>query len=235
MSNRFEVASHAGPVPVSAIGAEARSRFISRTYNHLFVSILLFVGIEAMLFGSGMAEPIARAMLSVNWLLVLGAFVVVSWLASHAAHRAESLGAQYLALAGFVVAEALIFVPLLFVANYYAPGAISSAALVTLVAFAGLTGIAFWTRRDFSFLGSLLRWAFVIALVAIVGGVVFGWGLGTWFSVGMVGLAGAAILYDTSNVIHRYPEDRYVAAALSLFASVALMFWYVLRLFIGRR
>ncbi len=74
----------------------------------------------------------------------------------------------------------------------------------------------------------------MLALVAIVGGIVFGFELGTWFSVAMVGFAGAAILYDTSNVLHHYPQDRYVAAALSLFASVALMFWYVLRLFMSR-
>jgi len=70
--------------------------------------------------------------------------------------------------------------------------------------------------------------------MAIVGGVLFGFHLGTWFSVAMVGFAGAAILYDTSNVLHHYPEDRYVAASLELFASVALMFWYVLRLFMAR-
>ena len=51
----------------------------------------------------------------------------------------------------------------------------------------------------------------------------------------MVGLAGAAILHDTSNVLHHFPEDRYVGAALELFASVALMFWYVLRLFMSSR
>lgn len=224
----------AGAMPVGAIGVNARARFIMRTYNHLFGSILGFVILEVLLFTSGLAERIARAMLSVNWLLVLGGFVVVSWLASRTAHRAVSMRAQYAALVGFVVAEALIFVPLLYIANYYAPGAIQSAALVTLLAFAALTGIAFWTRKDFSFLGAILRWAFVVALVAIVGGVVFGFELGTWFSVAMVGLAGAAILYDTSRVMHHYPEDRYVAAALELFASVALMFWYVLRLFLSR-
>ena len=42
-------------------------------------------------------------------------------------------------------------------------------------------------------------------------------------------LFGAAILYDTSNVLHHYPEDRYVGAAVQLFASVALLFWYVLQ------
>jgi FtsH-binding integral membrane protein len=58
--------------------------------------------------------------------------------------------------------------------------------------------------------------------------------LGTWFSVAMVALAGASILYDTSNIIHHYRDDRYVGAALELFASVAMMFWYLLRLFMSR-
>lgn len=65
--------------------------------------------------------------------------------------------------------------------------------------------------------------------------VIFGFQLGTFFSVAMVGFAGAAILYDTSNILREYPEDRYISAALQLFASVALMFWYVLRLFMGER
>jgi hypothetical protein len=151
------------------------------------------------------------------------------------ASSSESLGAQYAALAGFVVAEAIIFVPLLYMANQVAPGVITSAALVTLLGFGGLTAVAFTTRKDFSFLGGILRWAMILALVAIVSAVLFGFSLGTWFSVAMVGVAGAAILYDTSNVLNRYPEDRYVAGALQLFASVALMFWYVLRIFMGSR
>jgi FtsH-binding integral membrane protein len=80
-----------------------------------------------------------------------------------------------------------------------------------------------------------LLWAAIAAALLIVASVIFGFNLGTWFSVGMVVLAGAAILYDTSNVLHHYSEDRYVAAALELFASVALMFWYVLRLFLSSR
>jgi FtsH-binding integral membrane protein len=161
--------------------------------------------------------------------------VIVSWFASRAAHRATSPATQYLALGAFVFAESIIFIPLLYIANQYAPGAITSAATVTLTGFAGLTFIAFRTRKNFSFLGGLLRWGFILAMVAIVGGVLFGFDLGTCFSVAMVGLAGGAILYDTSKIIHDFPEDRHVAAALELFASVALMFWYVLRLFIGSR
>jgi uncharacterized protein len=111
---------------------------------------------------------------------------------------------------------------------------VRSAAAVTLFGFAGLTAVALITRKDFSFLRGVLMWGGVVALVLIVAGALFGFQLGTYFSVAMVALAGVAILYDTSNVIHHFPEDRYVAAALELFASVALMFWYVIRLFLSR-
>lgn len=223
---------------IQAVGdasVEARARFISRTYNHLFGAIVAFAGTEYVLFKTGVAYAILEALVGTSWLLVLGGFMVVSWLASRAANTATSMPAQYAALGGFVLAQAIIFVPLLALAENVAPGAIPSAGLVTMLGFAGLTAVAFTTRKDFSFLGGLLRWAGIVALVAIVAGVIFGFQLGTWFSVGMIGFAGAAILYDTSNVIHHYPEDRYVGAALALFASVALMFWYVLRIFIDRR
>ena len=215
--------------------ADAREKFIVRTYNHLFGAIILFALIEVGLFMSGVAETIAAKMLGTSWLLVLGAFMVVSWLASRAAFSSRSKTTQYAALIGVVAAQALSFVPLLFIADAYAPGAIQSAALTTMLGFAGLTAVAFLTRKDFSFLGGVLRWGFVIALVAIVAGLGFDFALGTFFSVAMVGLAGGAILYDTSNVLRHFPEERYVAASLQLFASVALMFWYVLQLFIASR
>ncbi|HEX8691962.1 MAG TPA: Bax inhibitor-1 family protein [Longimicrobium sp.] len=222
------------PASVSALGTQARAAFIQKTYLHLLGAILAFTFVELVLFASGAAYPMARAMLGVSWLFVLGGFVVAGWLFSSMAHKAQTLPAQYAALAGYVLVEAVVFVPLLVMANFTAPGAIQSAALATLLGFTGLTTVVLMTRKDFSFLGSVLRWAGVVALVLIVCGVVFGFQLGTFFSVAMIALAGAAILFDTSNVLHHYPEDRYVGAALSLFASVALMFWYVLRLFMSR-
>jgi len=230
-----EYSPHPGTAQAPVTEVTERAVFIARTYSHLFGAIVGFTLLEVFLFRSGLAEPIAQALLSVNWLFVLGGFVLVSWIASRAAASADATGTQYAALAGFVVAEAIIFVPLLFVANYYAPGAIQSAATMTLLGFTGLTAVAFVTRSDFSFLRGLVLWSVVVAMLLIVGSVLFGFELGTWFSVAMVGVAGAAILYDTSAVIHDYPEDRYVAASLQLFASVALMFWYVLQLFTSRR
>jgi len=218
-----------------SLGVDARARFITRTYNHLFGAIIGFAAFEIALFKSGFAEVIAQSMMGMSWLFVLGAFMVTSWIATHVASSSTSKPAQYAALAAYVMLQGLIFVPLLYVANEFAPGVISSAALVSFVGFAGLTAIAFYTRKDFSFLRGILLWGGVGALALIVAGALFGFELGTFFSVGMVVFAGAAILYDTSNVIHHYPEDRYVGAALALFASVALLFWYVLRLFLGNR
>jgi uncharacterized protein len=212
-----------------------RSLFLVRTYTHLLGAIVAFVLLELFYFATGLAEAIAEPLLSVNWLLVLGAFIVVSWMATGMAARAESRAAQYTGLAIYVVAESIIFVPLLYVADSFAPGAIRSAATLTVLAFIGLTLIVFRSGKDFAFLAGLLRWAGVLALLAIVGAVLFGVGLGMWFSVAMVGLAGAAILYDTSKIIHVFPSDRYVAGALELFASIALMFWYVLSIFLGGR
>ncbi|MDH3265600.1 MAG: Bax inhibitor-1 family protein, partial [Gammaproteobacteria bacterium] len=101
-------------------------------------------------------------------------------------------------------------------------------------AFVVLTAVAMFSGRDFSFLRTFLIWGGVIALGTIVMGTVVGFHLGTYFSMAMIGFAGAAILYDTSKILKVYPEDRYIAAALELFASIALLLWYVLRFFLAR-
>jgi uncharacterized protein len=214
---------------------DSRSVFITRTYTHLVGGILGFILVELALFESGLAQQIVHFMLGFNWLLIMGAFMLTGWLATRTAQTSTSIGMQYFAYAMYVIAEAIIFVPLLYIANLRAPGTIDSATLVTFLGAGGLMLVAHRTRKDFSFLRAILMWGGVLALVAIVGGVVFGFQLGTWFSVAMIGFAGAAVLYDTSNIINYYPEDRYVAASLQLFASIALMFWYVLRLLMGNR
>ena len=218
-------------IPVAAEDSEVRAAFIARTYAHLLGAVMLFTGLEVVLFATGAADSITETLLGTNWLLVMGAFILLGWLATRTAHRASSLPLQYLALLGYVVAEAIIFVPLLYIAEYASGGGvIATAAAITLVGFTALTAIVFVTRKDFSFMGGLLRWGGVVALMAILSGVVFGFQLGTFFSVGMIALAGGSVLYDTSNILHRHPADRHVGAALELFASLALMFWYVLRL-----
>jgi FtsH-binding integral membrane protein len=219
--------------PVAQASVEDRSEFIWKCYAHVVGAIIAFAAIEVYFFQSGIAEAIAAPMLN-NWWLVLGAFILAGWGASHVAHRVQSVGAQYAALAFFVFVEALIFAPMLWIAYLMQPGIIDSAAGVTLLGCGGLIAVAMITRKDFSFLRSLLVWGGILALIGIFGSLIFGYQMGTWFSLAMIGFAGAAVLYDTSNILHHYPQDKYVAASLALFASIALMFWYVLRLFMSR-
>jgi FtsH-binding integral membrane protein len=219
--------------PVSDASVEDRSDFIWKCYAHVVGAILAFAAIEVYFFQSGIAERIAAPMLN-NWWMVLGVFILAGWGATHVAHRVQSINAQYAAFAAFIVLEALIFAPMLFIASIRAPGVIDSAAGVTVLGCIGLIATVMITRKDFSFLRGMMVWLFFLALAAIVGSLIFGFELGTWFSVAMIGFAGAAVLYDTSNILHHYPQDKYVAASMQLFASIAMMFWYILRLFMSR-
>lgn len=219
--------------PVAQASDQERSEFIWKCYAHVVGAILAFAAIEAYFFQSGIAERIAAPMLQ-NWWMVLAAFILAGWGATHVAHRVESKNAQYAAFAVFIVLEALIFAPMLFVASMKAPGVIDSAAGVTILGCVGLIATAMITRKDFSFLRGMLVWLFFLALAAIAGSMIFGFELGTWFSVAMIGFAGAAVLYDTSNIMYHYPQDKYVAASMQLFASIAMMFWYILQLFLRR-
>jgi uncharacterized protein len=221
------------PAP-PAISVWRRREFLYRTYAHLLGAIVAFVLLEALYFSTGIAETVAGALLSVSWLLVLGGFVVVGFLGRGFAASERSRTMQYMGLGIYVVAESIIFVPLLYIAEAVAPGAISSAAVLTILGFVGLTAIAFRSGVDFTLVSGLLRWGGVMALVAIIGAVLFSFSLGAWFAIAMIGLAGVAILYDTSRALTRMADDEYVAASLELFASVALMFWYAVSLFSRR-
>jgi hypothetical protein len=213
-------------------GASERAVFIRRTYAHLALAVMAFIVVEWMLLQSPIAAPMARAMTGgFSWLIVLAAFMGVSWLAERWANSETSPGMQYLGLGLFVVAEAVIFLPLLFVAaNFSSPDVIPMAGMITGFLFTGLTATVFLTRKDFSWMRSILAIGGFVALGVIAASIIFGFSLGIIFSAIMVLFASAAILYDTSQVLHHYRTNQHVAAALSLFASVALLFWYVLRI-----
>jgi FtsH-binding integral membrane protein len=215
-----------------------RARFIRKTYLHLAAAILAFVALEVFLFASGAAYSIISIMRiggSMSWLLVLVAFMGVSWLASSWANSQTSKAMQYVGLLLYIVAEAIIFVPLLFMAATFSGGdVIVKAGIVTLGLFLGITSVVFLTRSDFSFLGPILAIGGFVALGFIVASILFGFSLGSLFAFVMVAFAGTAILYETSNVMHRYHTSQHVAASLTLFASIALLFWYILSIFSSR-
>lgn len=224
--------SSGNPFTVAEASADTRAAFIRRTYGHLAGAVLAFVVIEYLLLSWSGSGDLAMKMTSgYNWLIVLGAFMGVSWIADRWAQGSASRAMQYVGLAISVVAHAVIFLPLLYIATYYSsPDVIPTAGAITGLLFLGLTVTVFTTRKDFSFLRSALTIGFFVALGIIVCSIFMGFSLGLVFSGAMVLLAAGSILYTTSNILHHYNEEQHVAASLALFASVALLFWYVLRI-----
>lgn len=225
--------------PVAEAPLETRTDFVRKTYTHLAGAIGVFAVLEWVLlsiippqaiFGLLNASPY-------SWLIVLGAFMAVSWIANKWAYGGASKTMQYAGLGLYVVAEAVIFLPMLMIATLYDPAAIGKAGIVTGFMVLGLTAIAFTTKKDFSFLGGMLKIGFIVALGLVVASIFFpglASGMGLWFSVAMIVLASGSILYNTSQIMYHYAPGQHVAASLSLFASVALLFYYVLRLFMSR-
>jgi FtsH-binding integral membrane protein len=224
--------------------ASERAAFIRRTYAHLAGAILAFTALQAFLFNVAskeVTEAITGIMIGsrFSWLFVLGGFMLVSWLAESWARSDSSVGLQYLGLGLYVVAEAVLFVPLLFVAEYKFEGEhlAAKAGIMTLAVFGGLTLAVFVSGKDFSGLrtylcvGSLLAFGFIVASILFN----FGGMVSLIFCFAMVALASGWIIYQTSNVIHQYRTDQHVAAALALFAAVGLLFWYILQIFLLSR
>ncbi|MBG6131277.1 FtsH-binding integral membrane protein [Aquimarina sp. EL_43] len=220
-------------LPVSSLTDEKRVAFYKKTYTHLAMAVLLFVIVEWIFF---QIEPIVNFAFSMTqgwrWLVMLGGFMLATNYAEKMAFKNHNINQQYLGLLLYVVAEAFIFIPLIGIAMMIAESGganiLNQAAILTLSLFTGLSAVVLITKKDFSFLKSILAIGFFIAIGLIAAGLLFGFNLGLWFSVGMVILASGSILYQTSNMVHKYSEDQYVGASLGLFASLMLLFWYIL-------
>jgi FtsH-binding integral membrane protein len=225
-----------------AARAEASERvaFVRRTYAHLAGAILAFVALEALLL---QVIDVQRTLLplmarsGMSWLVVLLAFTAVSWIANRWAQSDASVGLQYLGLSLYVVAEAVIFLPLLAIAQSRSPDAIPTAGIVTLGLFGGLTAAVFLTRGDYSHIRPILTIGSFVAIAFVIAACIFPFSnlIITIFCFAMVALASGCIIYQTSNILHHYRTDQHVAAALALFAAVALLFWYVLQILMRSR
>lgn len=230
-NNPFVVAANAA--------ASDRASFVRRTYVHLAGAILAFIALEAVLLQTSIGPAMLNWMAGgrFGWLIILAAFMGVSWIADRWARSDASQGKQYLGLGLFVVAEAVIFLPLLYIAAFYTgdPTIIPMAGIITGLLFAGLTATAFITRKDFSFMRGILTIGGFVAMGVIICSIMFGFNLGLFFSGAMVLFAGGSILYTTSNIIHHYRTNQHVAAALALFSGVMLLLWYVLRILMASR
>lgn len=218
---------------LSRADVDTRTDFIQKTYMHVALAVLAFVAVAAVFLQIPGIGRFAIAMTNGwMWLVMLGAFMFATRYAEKMAMESHDQRRQYLGLALYVIAEAFIFIPLLYYATNLTNSStlISQAAVITLGLFTGLSAVVLISGKDFSFLRSGLTIGFFIAMGLIVAGIIFGFNLGLWFSAALVLLAAGSILYQTSNLVHRYTTDQYVAAALGLFAALMLLFWYILQI-----
>ena len=213
-----------------------RATFFKKTYSHVAYAILAFMLVESILLRIVPMEWILMMMGGkFVWLFILGLFWLGSTLSDRLVFHPDR-NKQYLGLGLYVLLEAIIFLPMIAFAVLYSGGEmILQAAIITLFMFSGLTAVVFMTKTDFSFLRTAITIGGFVALGVIVVGAIFGFNLGLWFSVGMVVLASASILYQTSQIKDQFSTDQYVGASLQLFASIMLLFWYVLRILMSRK
>ncbi len=233
------------------MGVSDRVTFLRKTYAHLGVALIAFAAITAgmMRFMTETSLKFSEWALRgrMNWLLVLGLFMVVGYVSERLARSQTSRGIQYVGLAIAVVAEAVLLQPMLWICVYrfgnpalFFSGAggglgeggkiILEAGVITMLIFVGLTVTVFVTKKDFSFMRGVLMICSFGALGVILASMAFGFHLGAVFSGLMILLMAGYVLYQTSLVMSYFPPQGYVAASLMLFSTIATLFWYVLRL-----
>ena len=236
------------------MGVSDRVAFLRKTYGLLGVALIAFAVITAgmMRFMTDTSWGFSKWALTGrwNWLMVIGLFMLVGYVAERLARSETSRGLQYVGLGVFVFAEAMLLQPILwilmikfgnpaelFVANGAAPALSGKAAsilmqaiVITLSIFVGLTLTVFLTKKDFSFMRGVLAIGSFAALGVIIASAIFGFSLGAFFCGAMILLMAGYILYQTSLVMSYFPPTAYVAASLMLFSTIATLFWYVLQM-----
>ena len=160
-------------------------------------------------------------------------------------HLTRSAGAplNYIGLGLFSLLEGFVTAPLIKYSLTVTGGeglamtdpsnVVLQAFVLTGMVFGGLTTYALTTKRDFSFLRGALWMGFfllfglaILAMFGIGESMQMGWGI----SVGWVLLMGGFVLYDTQNIMKRYPSNMAAAAAATLMIDFIIMFQRILML-----
>ena len=234
------------PFSVAEAPAADRAAFYRRTYAHVAGAFAAFGALLFFFFASGIADTVMMGLSSMlksmggfAWLIVMLAFWGGTYAAQSLAANRASRGAQYAGLGLYVVLEALIFIPLIWMVSLKTQGNPAQILLpacgVTAALVVGLSVAVFFTGVDFSF----LRVAIVIGSICALGAVIvfslMGINPGTWFALAMIVLMATVILYQTWMIKDSCETDQHVFAAFILFSAFVTLLWYVISFFLGRR
>ncbi len=241
-------------VPVAQDAPEARLAFLRKVYALLTGSVVIW-GATALVVASNV-ELASRMLGLFGGFLGLLLFMLLAFgLLKVTANR---FPLNVIGLGLFAVLEGLITGPVILGVLAQNQGTIAPDGSLVVTAgtlaagrtlllqafgltgavFGGLTAYALTTKRDFSFLRGAL-WAgffvlFGIGILAMFGigeDFVMGWG----WSAAWVLLFCGFILYDTQNVMRRYPANMAAAAAATLLIDIVILFMHILRLLGNRR
>ncbi len=250
----FAQSSSARPIEgaVATMGVSDRVAFLRKTYAHLGVALIAFAVLTAGIIRLAPETSLRFSAWALggrlNWLVVMGLFILVGYVAEHLARSSTSRGVQYAGLAIGVASWSLLLQPILWVLFYkfgnpemlgisrtglltgQAASILMQAVVITLAIFIGLTATVFITKKDFSFMRGALAIGTFAAFGVIIASLAFGFSLGALFCGAMILLMAGYILFQTSLVMSYFPPSGYVAASLMLFSTVAMLFWYVLQM-----
>lgn len=208
-----------------------RLGFLRRVYAHVFGAIALMVGIEYVLFQTGLAFTLFR-MMGQAWWLVIIAFMAITWVSERMAFSGASTAVQYTGLGLFVGIQSVLAAPIIAIAAMKNPDLIGQAAFLTLMITGGLTLIVVLSKADFSFLRNLLFLAGLAMFVISIASAIWGFHLGILFSGALVVLMCGYILYETSLIMHHLPTTAHVAGALMIFGSISVLFRQILMILV---
>jgi FtsH-binding integral membrane protein len=224
-------------LPVVAEESQSTQKaFLVKTYSNLILAVFVFAG---TIFFSATNPIIRNAIFNLYrlpfaTLIVMAIMIGVGVGASWIANNSRNISLHYIALFGYAIIEGFFFVPLII--GFLGRGAsgitaLTNGSILTVGVFSVLTLIVFITKPNLGFLGKFLAFGGLSALFMIVLSAIFGFNLGIWFTYTMIVLACGYILYETSEMLRLYDRKQSVACALSLFASITNLFFYILRLF----
>jgi modulator of FtsH protease len=208
-----------------------RMGFIRKVYALFFAATLFAVGGV----GVGLAfPPVMMAIIAHPWLTF---FALMGGVMGAQAVRLMP-GVNLLALFAFTTFTGVVISPVIAIYTRLNPASILQAGLLTVGIFGGLTAYVFASKKDFSFMRGMVTTGLIVVFLAavlnlfIVGSSAFAFGI----SCAALLLFSGFVLYDTSNIIRRYPTNEYVAGALALYLDAFNIFLALLRILnAGRR
>lgn len=210
---------------------DERLGFLRRTYLHLLLELCAI----ALVTSVAIRVP---AVLENSTLLGVVGLVGILFLVPRLLARGASRASQYVASALCVGFYGVLLTPLAYYVHlrFGSYALLGHAFVITACIFAGLTAYVFVTRKDFSAWGGALTMVTLGLLGFAVVSLFFG-GLGAnpLFSIVVIVVMSGWVLYDTSQILHRYHVDQYVAASVALLIDFVNIFYRVALLLMRSR